>query len=207
MKKIFCCLVLLLFVSGCGMIQKEEEKATEEPTPTASATQQPETTEVPTPEPTPIATPEPVLLGSAQTELLDQTESRIHNISLAIGSLNGFELEPKEAFSFNKVVGERTPERGYEKATVIIQLEKRQDYGGGVCQVSSTLYQAAAEAGLSITERHSHQKDVGYAHQGEDAAVDYGNKDLQFVNNTDSVLRFNLYIAQGEVGAEIYQLP
>ncbi len=178
-----------------------------EPTPTTSATQQPEPTEVPMPEETPITTPEPILLGSAQTELLDQTESRMHNISLAIDSLNGFELKPSESFSFNNVVGERTSERGYEKATVIIQLEKKQDYGGGVCQVSTTLYQAAKEACLSVTERHSHQKDVGYAVQGEDAAVDYGNKDLKFVNNTDSVLRFHLYVFQGVVGAEIYALP
>ena len=120
MRRFFYFLLFLLLLSGCGVIKTREQVLPEESAPTASASQQPETTEVPLPEQTPIAAPEPVLLGSAETELLDQTESRLHNINLAINSLNGFELEPSESFSFNRVVGERTPERGYEKATVII---------------------------------------------------------------------------------------
>ncbi len=157
-------------------------------------------------QPAQVEAPEPVLIGAAETMILDKSESRMHNIALCVRTLNGSTLEPGETFSFNKRVGERTEKRGYRKATVLIQGEKVQDYGGGVCQVSSTIYQAVRAAGLSVTERHSHQKDVGYAQPGDDAAVDYGNMDLQFINSSEFKVKISLQILEKSVKAEVYRL-
>ncbi len=201
LKQIFCCFMMTMILSGCGQ--------TSDPEPTPAPTEPP--TESPVPEvtetPAPTVVPEPELLAAAKTELLDKTNERVHNILLAIKQINGLTLEPGESFSFNSVVGERTAARGYEKASVLINHEKKQDYGGGVCQVSSTLFQAARSAGLEVIERHSHQKDVGYAHQGDDAAVDYGNKDLRFKNSLGSTIEISLSAGGGMVYAEIYKLP
>ncbi len=196
MKKIpfvtVCLLVLMLFVSCNGKKDNMESRPAETPAPSQS----------------PMATEEPkrTLLGKAETEILDGEENRIHNISLAISAIDGFTLEPGETFSFNDTVGPRTSERGYKEASVIIQMEKRRDFGGGVCQVSSTLFQAARSAGFEVFERHSHQKDVGYAHQGDDAAVDYGAKDLRFQNTTEGTVAVSMSVTDGFVVAEIYDL-
>ena len=194
MKKLLFCLSFLLLLSGCSSKESELE---ERKLPT------------PTPAPSPIATsePQPILLGMSETTLLDKDENRLHNISLAIKKINGLVLADGDSFSFNNVVGERTEKRGYRKATVLMHGDKVQDYGGGVCQVSSTLFQAAKGAGLTVTERHSHQKDVGYAHQGNDAAVDYGNKDLKLVNKLGASVRIGMTLTENVVRAEVYKLP
>ncbi len=202
MKKFsLICLFLVILLAGCT----KKEQPVPKVTPTLDASESPSQTPVPTSTPTP--TPSPVLLGSAQTEILDFQDSRIHNIELSIGQINGYTLAPGQSFSFNRVVGPRTADKGYQKATVLMHGEKTQDYGGGVCQVSSTLFQAARAAGLTVTQRHSHQKDVGYAHPGDDAAVDYGNKDMCFTNNTGVNIKIEATVGGGVVRAEIYQLP
>ncbi len=186
----------MIFFSLVGCMEKQKQA---EPMPTEAATK--------SPSPVPTKQPEPQLLARAETEILDGEENRLHNISLAIESINGYVLEPGESFSFNEIVGKRTEERGYRMASVIIQKEKKRDFGGGVCQVSSTLFQAARAAGFSILERHSHQKDVGYAHQGDDAAVDYGTKDLRFANSSDAVVKISMSLSNDFVSAELYALP
>lgn len=128
-----------------------------------------------------------VEIGSYTTPLLDRSDSRVNNIDLASEKINGLKLAPGEEFSFNKVVGRRTEAKGYEEAPIIIRTEdgpkKGYGVGGGICQLSSTIYNAVEEGGLEITERHMHSKNVGYVPKGEDATVAYGNVDFKFRNS------------------------
>ncbi|MGN1097405.1 MAG: VanW family protein [Clostridia bacterium] len=129
-----------------------------------------------------------VTLAQASTPLLDQSARRVENINIACGAINGMALYPGGTFSFNTAVGRRTEENGYGDASVIIDGHSEQGCGGGVCQVSSTLYMAALSAGLQIDERHPHSHGVPYAEDGNDATVVYGEKDLVFTNNTDGII-------------------
>ena len=159
----------------------------------------------PTAEPAP--TPESrTRISRATTTLLDKSENRLKNIRLAAKSINAYILKPGEVFSFNKIVGKRTAERGYLPAATIIEGEKKDDFGGGVCQLASTVYQAAESAELEIIERHNHQKDVGYTAPGTDAAVNYGTLDMKFKNSTDSSLMIAVLIGENSVIAEIFKI-
>lgn len=215
-------LAAILLLAGCEDMEGRAplDSTTPAPTLTASPTPAPtlaptpEPTQEPTPEPTPDPTPAPTkkpkpkqeLLGKSSTKLLDKSETRLNNIHIAISEINGYTLAPGETFSFNSVVGKRDEAKGYEKATVIVEGEKEKDYGGGVCQVSSTIFQAAQKAGLKIVERHSHQKDVGYAEKGEDAAVNYGTLDFKFYNNTNRKIKIVVSSGKNYVTAEIYKI-
>ena len=117
------------------------------------------------------------------------------NIGLATASIDGTILLPGEEFSFNKIVGPRTPAKGYQIAHVFIEGEIRDGTGGGICQVSTTLYNAALKANLSISERHNHMFTVGYVPLGLDAAVSYGYADLVFTNTTAYPLRISASVA------------
>jgi len=147
---------------------------------------------------------EKVLVSEAVTKLLDKSENRIENIKLASSAINGLKITPGESFSFNETVGERTEERGYKKAPIIIYEEREYDYGGGVCQMSTTLYQAAKKAGLEIEEHHTHKKEVNYSAKGEDSAVDYGVLDLKFKNNTESEIVIYTGVYEDCVIVQIY---
>ena len=103
--------------------------------------------------------------------------------------MNGYRLEPGQSFSFNKVVGMRTQERGFFPADEIVSGEMVEGYGGGVCQASTTIYQAALCAGLQIVTRQPHSEKVKYAELGQDATVYLSknrNKDFVFKNTTNS---------------------
>ena len=115
------------------------------------------------------------------------TEDRNNNIRHAFEYLNGYKLEADRTFSFNGVVGERSAERGWFPATEYVYGEHVEGYGGGVCQASTTLYQAAVCAGLKILKREPHSDKVSYTDLGKDATVYwYGKRriDLSFKNNT-----------------------
>ena len=112
-------------------------------------------------------------------------QERTHNIKLATKSLDKTLIEPNAEFSFNLRVGERTEKRGYKKATVISLGEFTEGVGGGVCQVSTTLYNAFLTAGLTITEYHPHSLPVNYVAPSFDAMVSYGYADLKAVNCTN----------------------
>jgi len=207
-KKLFLIFLILFVLTACGEKNKEKNFPGNE---TENATFEPSATPEPTPKPTltpePTKEPEPVLLGSAQTKLLDKSDSRLHNIRLAISKVNGYRLSPGAEFSFNRIVGPRTPEQGYQDAAVIVKEEKQTGCGGGVCQVSTTVYQAANRAGLTITERNTHSGEVGYAERGNDAAVDYGNLDMKFVNQTKNTIKIYISVNANAIHSEIYQLP
>ena len=110
--------------------------------------------------------------------------NRNHNIALAAGRLRGVLILPGEVFSFNRVVGPRTPRLGYLPAPVLLNHVLVPGDGGGVCQVSSTLFNVALLADLAILERASHTRPVAYLPIGRDATVVYGGQDLRFRNTS-----------------------
>lgn len=109
---------------------------------------------------------------------------RVHNIRLASAALGGLLLPPEAVLSFNQVVGPRDPARGYRKAPVLVKNELVPGDGGGVCQVSSTLYNAALLAGMEVLSRANHSRPVPYLSPGRDAAVEYGLIDLRLRNTS-----------------------
>lgn len=124
------------------------------------------------------------------------TENRNKNIQHAFDYINGYILEPGKTFSFNNVVGERTEARGFLPAIEYVYGEHVEGCGGGVCQASTTLYQAAVCAGLQIVKREPHSDAVSYADYGKDATVYWVGKrkiDFSFKNNTDEPI----YIVAG----------
>lgn len=122
---------------------------------------------------------------STYTTTTTSNSNRNENIRLAVAALNGTIVKPGQEFSFNNTTGARTEEKGYKPATAYLNGEVVQEPGGGVCQVSSTLYNAVVFAGLKSTERHAHSYEPSYVTPGEDAAVSYGGPDFKFVNNSE----------------------
>lgn len=127
-----------------------------------------------------------VIRGEFYTTYSNSTEERKHNISLCVKSLDKTLIPPGEEFSFNNVVGERTAKRGYKESKIIFNGEFSDGIGGGVCQVSSTLYNALLLSDVNITECHPHSLQVSYVAPSFDAMVNYHYADLRFVNNTDN---------------------
>ena len=110
--------------------------------------------------------------------------NRVHNVALAASYVSGTILAPGEVFSYNKVVGPRTEARGFREAPVLIDNELVPGDGGGVCQVSSTLFNVAVLGDFQILARANHSRPVAYLPLGRDATVSYGAHDLQFKNTT-----------------------
>jgi len=130
------------------------------------------------------------------------SSSRHENIEVALKSLNNTVVWPGEEFSFNETTGPRTAERGYLPAPIILNGGLDMDYGGGVCQVASTVYNAALTAGMPIIERHRHTKPVHYVPEGKDATVNYGYLDLRFKNNRNGPLIIKTSLQSGRVYVE-----
>ena len=130
-------------------------------------------------------------LSTGSTTLNTANRDRTNNVRLACEALDGTLVGAGETFSFNAAVGPRTYGAGYRDATVFREGEKVDDVGGGVCQVSSTLYMAALRAGMETVERQNHRFAVGYAPLGEDAAVYWDSVDFRFRNPTDWPLRID----------------
>ena len=125
------------------------------------------------------------MIASAVTNAETSSSNRLSNIRLATSIINGTRLRPGESFSFNEVVGQRTTSRGFKVATAYSSGTVTEEVGGGICQVSTTLFNAVVKADLKVNERHPHSLTVGYVDLGKDAAVDWGNKDLKFTNTSD----------------------
>lgn len=129
--------------------------------------------------------PKPIVLRAEfSTSYASSGEARKHNVALAAKALDGALVASGEEFSFNARVGERSAERGYREAKIIVGGKFAEGVGGGVCQVSTTLYNAVLLAGLRVTESHPHSLQVGYVSAGADAMVNYYFADLRFVNDT-----------------------
>lgn len=125
------------------------------------------------------------MIAYAVTNASSSSSNRLTNIALSLELINGTRLDPGETFSFNETVGERTTDRGFKVATAYSSGEVTEEVGGGICQVSTTLFNAAVKSDMEIVERHNHSLTVSYVDLGKDAAVDWGNKDLRFTNTGD----------------------
>ncbi|MDO9534495.1 MAG: VanW family protein [Bacillota bacterium] len=128
-------------------------------------------------------------MSSFTTEFNPTAANRNHNISLAAYTLNNYIIAPGEMFSLNAVMGDTTAEKGYKEAPVILNGKIVSGIGGGLCQVSTTLYNAALLADLQVLERHNHLLTVPYVPPGRDATVSYGARDLKFRNNKEHYLQ------------------
>jgi vancomycin resistance protein VanW len=124
-----------------------------------------------------------VVLSRFVTSLADRTPNQVHNVQLAAKTINGRWLPPGGSFSFNNTVGSWSSDSGYKRAPVSYDGELVPSWGGGVCQASSTLYNAAVLAGLTVQERHRHRWLARYVAPGRDAAVAYPNIDLRLRND------------------------
>ena len=125
----------------------------------------------------------PDKLATYSTSYASSNANRSTNIALAASKINGTVLMPGEEFSFNGTVGKRTAANGFKTATVYSNGQVTTDYGGGICQVSSTLYNTVLKANLEITNRINHTFTVGYVPIGLDATVSWGSPDFKFKNN------------------------
>ncbi|WP_143318811.1 VanW family protein [Clostridium sp. HBUAS56010] len=141
------------------------------------------------------------------TTTTTSNSARNKNIELASGALNGLILKPGEEFSFNKATGERSPAKGYRPAGAYLNGELVEEPGGGVCQVSSTLYNAVVFAGLTTTERHAHSYEPAYVTPGEDAMVSFGGPDMRFVNNSSSAIAIRTSFASQKLKISIVGIP
>ena len=133
---------------------------------------------------------ETCLRAKFTTSFSSSSADRKHNIRQAVNKINGIIIAPNQKFSFNEVVGNRTEKNGYRVAKIMNQGELIDGVGGGVCQVSTTLYNAVLLSGLKIEQANKHSERVAYVKSGFDAMVNYGSSDLVFINNTEN----NVYI-------------
>lgn len=136
------------------------------------------------------------LIDYAITNASSSSRSRLNNIKLAMSLINGARLAPGETFSFNGRVGERTAERGFQVATAYSGGEVTEQVGGGICQVSTTLFNAAVKADMQIDERHNHSLTVAYVDKGKDATVDWGHQDLKFTNTSADDVYICCYLTE-----------
>ena len=143
-------------------------------------------------------------LASKTTSLSGSSSNRINNITLAAQKINGVILEPGQSFSYNTTVGQRTTARGFREAGAYVNGEVVNEVGGGICQVSSTLYYCALYSNLKITARTNHYFPVAYIESGLDATVSWGQPDFRFENNRTFPVKIVAYVSGGSVTVEIW---
>lgn len=143
-------------------------------------------------------------IGSFSTKFNLDNTPRVNNLKTASIAIDGTIVQPGQVFSYNETVGPTTQARGYQKSKIFVNGKEKQGYGGGVCQVSSTLYNAAMDAGLEIIERHQHSKDVAYIGKNKDAATSYGVIDLKFKNTLHHPIQINSYIQDNTLYIDIF---
>jgi vancomycin resistance protein YoaR len=133
--------------------------------------------------------------------------NRIHNVQLVARLIDGATIAPGAMFSFNETTGARTPDRGFREAPVIINGELQDGIGGGVCQVSTTVFNAAYEAGLPIESRTNHALYISHYPQGRDATVNYPDLDLKFRNDTGKWLLLRAFVGSSALTVKLYGTP
>lgn len=171
-----------------SLAQQNAQQSTQQPQSNQQpqrAQEQPETEDSP---------PSGTTLASFSTPLTDNSQNRVSNIRTALKSIQGLVLKSGEEFSFNRTVGPRTPERGYKQAHMITNGQETNGCGGGVCQISSTLFNVTTKLSLPVTERHPHQVRVKYIAEGKDAAVMYDSQDFRFRNNRPYPIKITGYL-------------
>lgn len=148
----------------------------------------------------------PDLLSDFSTKYSANNKNRTTNLILAANKINGTVLMPGETFSYNKVVGERTIEAGYKEAPIYVEGRVEDGLGGGICQITTTLYNAVLYANLEVLERSNHQFVPSYANASRDATVVYGAIDFKFKNNRDYPIKITCSVANGIANFKIFGL-
>ncbi|OOE12775.1 VanW family protein [Fictibacillus arsenicus] len=143
-------------------------------------------------------------IGQYITYFNSNNKSRSNNIELASKALDSHVVFPGETFSFNQVVGNRTIAKGYMRAPIIVRGELSEGVGGGICQVSSTLFNAVDRAGLNIVQRYSHSKRVPYVPPGRDATVSWYGPDFQFKNQYNQPILIRAKKYGGSMMVKLY---
>jgi vancomycin resistance protein VanW len=146
----------------------------------------------------------PMLIGHFTTDYPHSAPDRNFNMALAMSKLRGTVVPAGGVFSFNGTIGDANRANGYRKGRVFVGDRIVEGYGGGICQVASTLYNAAVRAGLPMVERHLHGLTVPYLTPGEDATISYGALDLSFRNDTGGPLFIWGEAVGGRVTVDIY---
>jgi vancomycin resistance protein YoaR len=144
---------------------------------------------------------------SGYTTVFGGVPNRIHNVELVAHLVDQTLIAPDATFSFNKTTGDRNAAKGFLVAPVIVNGELTTGLGGGVCQVSTTVFNAAFEAGLKITERTNHALYISHYPQGRDATVNYPDVDLQFVNDTGNWLLLRTFVSSSSLTVGLYGTP
>ena len=144
------------------------------------------------------------LLSRFSTHFNSGKFDRTHNLTLAARALNGVILKPGQRFSYNDIVGPRAMGRGFRNAIIFVKGKQEPGLGGGICQVSSTLYNTVLLAGLKVIERSHHSRTVVYVPPGRDATVAYGLRDFRFVNSNSSPICVMSGVAGSRLTIDIY---
>jgi vancomycin resistance protein YoaR len=147
------------------------------------------------------------LIGTFTTNMGATSGARVTNIRVASKTITEMVLRPGEQFSWNGYVGNTTADKGYQPAGAIVNKKLVMDYGGGICQVSSTLFNAVEKAGLKVIERSSHSLPVGYVPPGRDATIAYPYKDFKFANNLDKPIVIKVDASSHLVTVKVYSVP
>lgn len=148
----------------------------------------------------------PDLLSGFSTKYSVRATARTTNLKLAASKINGTVLMPGETFSYNKVVGARTIAAGYKEAPIYVSGEVVDGLGGGICQITSTLYNAVVYANLDVVERTNHQFVPSYVTASRDATVVYGSLDFKFKNNRNYPIKINCSVSDGIANFQIFGL-
>mgnify|MGYP004557076309 CR=1 FL=1 len=146
----------------------------------------------------------PDLLGTCSTNYQASNTNRTTNLILASNKINGTVLLPNEEFSYNKIVGERTIAAGYKSAATFSNGKVVDGLGGGICQISSTLYDAVVFANLNVTTRRNHQFVTSYLPAGKDATVVWGSQDFKFVNSRKYPIRITATVENGVATIQVW---
>jgi vancomycin resistance protein YoaR len=146
-------------------------------------------------------------LVGGYTTIYGGEPNRLYNVRLVSRLIDRTLIPPGAQFSFNRTTGERTPEKGFRAAPVIINGELQNGIGGGVCQVSTTVFNAAYEAGLPIDTRTNHALYISHYPQGRDATVNYPDIDLRFRNDTNKWLLLRAFVGSSSLTVNLYGAP
>lgn len=146
----------------------------------------------------------PDLLATFSTKYNAGETNRTTNLKLSAGKIDGTVLLPGDEFSYNKIVGERTVEAGYKMAATFSGGKVVDGLGGGICQISSTLYDAVVMANLDVTVRRNHQFVTSYLSGGKDATVVWGSQDFKFVNSRKYPIRITATVSGGVATVQVW---
>lgn len=143
-------------------------------------------------------------LAEYSTSFSTNDKSRSSNIATAADIIDNVVIKQGQVFSFNQIVGKRTVTSGFQEAHVINNGELVDGLGGGICQVSSTVFEAVLRANIEIVQRTNHSLKVGYVPLGGDATVDWNSKDFKFKNNLNSDIKLSMKCSGGKLTCTVY---